>query len=763
MNDISQDNKEAYEYCRDNGHLEFVTVAQKCDDYVRGNQWSAKAEQEMKKRRKPMITLNRILSVFATLSGEQISRRGDVAFRAGTNAKVATASVLDKLWMNFGQVQKLNWKEMQAFWDGIIRGRGFLDLRISFDEAMRGEPVLSYMNSKDVLLYPDDTGYDPDDWTGVIITKLLSPVDVHELYGVPLDDVLGIAGNDGYLSDFVDWKRDVFGKPVSAAAYGDKRAMEKYRRVRVIERQEFEYVSADHFVDRATGEMRMVPESWNRERINDAIAQFGYGVVRKRAKKIRWAVSLATLTLHNSFSPYRHFTVVPYFPFVVGGKPLGIIEHLISPQDLLNKATSQELHIVAGIANSGWKVKKNGLTNMTIETLERRGGEDGLVLEYAQNPQDVDRLKPNDVPTGIDRLGFKASEAMQQISLVSESMQGLDRADVSGDAIQTKAERGAVSLSTPFATLAETRTILARNWLDLTQQYVSEERTYAIVGTGKNAEPEQVDVNVEQPDGTFLHDLTLGEFSIVLHDVKERNSFDMEQFGYMIDMIRQGAPIPWSMAVESLTILETRDQLVEVLKQREGLNPPGEMEQKMQELEMRLKEAMARDKEASANVKDATAQGKMRDAQGAGQPDPAKERAEMLKLAADAQAADRAARADELKMQAAAEADARKRQADELKMQYDQERMGLELQKARELLNIERERMQMELELAREQMAFDRERMMDELKQLRARNMMEQERMEDKRENDRAMAAERLAAQKAAAQAKPAAESEPKV
>jgi hypothetical protein len=690
--DLTSENREAYELCRDYGHSSFLNMAEQCDSYVRGEQWTEDASAEMKRRRKPLLTINKVLPVYAVLLGEEINRRGDVSFRPAAGGSQATAASLDKLWLHFSQTNNLTWKEALSFTDGVVRSRGFLDLRVDFDSATRGEPVLNYLNSKDVLLYPDDTGYDPDGWSGVILTKWMTASTIHELYGVPLEDVDVYGAPGSTQADYVDWKRDSFGNQHSGINTLPRDKAAKYKMLRVIERQDFEYVSSEVFIDPTTGEVRLVPESWDRERISETINQFGYQVSKKRMRKIRWTVSAGDLALHNKMSPYRHLTVVPYFPFLIGGKPLGVIQHLISPQDLLNKTLSQELHIVAGIANSGWKVKKNSLSNMSVAQLERRGGEDGIVIEVTSNLGDVEKLQPNTVPTGMDRLSYKAGEFMQQISLVSESMQGLDRADVSGDAIQMKAERGSLSLSPIYTSLDETRRILARNWLDLVQQYVTEERMYHITGKDKGAQTEQLAVNQPQEDGSFLNDLTVGEYGIVITDVKSRDAYDLEQFGYLIDMIRQGAPVPWSAAVKNLGFLENKDELVEQMKQREGLNPPGEQEKRRAELEERTMAAQAADKEASAAVKQAQAQKVVTEAGKEDTPDPS------------------------IMMKA---------QAEERKMELMLQMMMLKMEQMQEQAATERAKYAEEVRMTREQNALMMEKMRTEIQMLREKGANE--------------------------------------
>lgn len=696
--EYAEDNMEIWRWIRDSGHTSFLEKANKCDSYVVGEQWDEATKAKLARRRKPALTINKILATYATLFGEQIARRGDVSFRPSSGGSIETARVLDKLWIHFTQQNNYDWLESFAFTDGVIRSRGFLDLRVSFDDSMQAEPVLSYINSKDVGLYPGDYGADPDNWTGVMVTRWMSARDIAEVYGMKPNDVLAEAENYELESDFYDWKRDSFGQPMyddTVVLDGDQRA--KYRMLRVLERQEWEYKTLPCFVDQPTGEVREIPSTWDRERIQIAMAQFGYGVINRRVKKINWVVSVGNLGLHNAISPYKHFTVVPYFPFLVGGQTLGVVEHLIDPQNLLNKTLSQELHIVAGIANSGYKVRTGALANMTPEQLQERGGEDGIVIEVTGDLNAVEKLQPNQVPTGLDRLSYTASEVMQQISLVNDSMQGLNRADESGRAIERKASQGSGALTPIYASLDNMRRIIARNWLDLVQDFVTENRVYNITSRARFSDPEQVEVNKEQFDGSFLNDLTVGEYSINITNTQTRSTADLEQFDIMMQMIRQGAPIPWSDVIANLTVLENREDIVDFLKGQEGRQDPSEAQQQREQLELRLMEAQAADKESSAAVKQAQAQkaGVMAQKEAQGGNDGQKYQLEAYK--AEQQAAIKLREAEDKARMAEqkAQLDIQIAQA---KLQFEQQKMQMELEQAREKHQLEMMKLRAQIE-----------------------------------------------------------------
>jgi hypothetical protein len=694
----AQENIDVYRWIRDNGHSEFVVLANECDLYAQGHQWDAGVKARLARRKKPTLTINKVLATCATLFGQQIERRGDISFRASSGGAPDTARVLDKLWINFVQQQNYDWMESMAFADGVIRSRGFLDLRMVFDDNMRGDPALTYLNSKDVGLYPGDHGADPDNWTGVMVTRWMSARDISEMYGVKSEDVLLYADATELESDFSDWKRDSFGHPWYDTQILSNEQRAKYRMFRVLERQEWEYKNVTCFVDQPTGEVREVPQSWDNERIQLAIAQFGYAMVKRRVKKINWVVTVGNMLLHKAISPYKHFTPVPYFPFLIGGKPVGIVEQLRDPQNLLNKTLSQELHIVAGIANSGYKVRSGALANMTPEQLQERGGEDGIVIEVTNNLNEIEKLQPNQVPTGLDRLSYKASEAMQEISLVNDSLQGLNRSDESGVAIDKKAQHGSGALTPIYTSLDQTRRVIARNWLDLIQEFVTEERVFHTTGAAKTAKTEEVAVNQEQQDGSFLNDLTLGEYSIHISNVPARDSYDMNQFDILMQMMRQGAPIPWSEAVSSLSILENKDEIVDYLKGQEGRNDPSEAEQRRQQLDERMLTAQALDKESSAAVKQAQAQKAMMEAQNPkqGGKDP---QIEMFKMQHDASVKERDS---QNKMAQAQQASQLKEKEMQGNLQLEHQKAMIDMQMAQAKMEFEKQKMQQELEFARQ-------------------------------------------------------------
>ena len=631
-----------YQYCRDRGHLQFLEKAHQCEEFFAGNQWSQADMTSLRLQRRPALTINKILSTLSTVFGVQIENRAEILFKPSYGSPAETAEALNKVWMQIAQNNQLQWVRSELFADGCIRGRGFLDTRLDFSDSLQGEVRITNLNSKNVVIDPDAEEYDPDSWSDVHVTKWLTPQDIAILYSKGDADILknrdGSAYPYGY--DSVERVRDRFGgNQLLAGYYGILDQHNVRRNVRVLERQYRRLDKAEHFVNVRTGDLRQVPSEWDRDRIAFYLQNAGpdVSVVKKLVRRIRWTVTADNLVLHDDWSPYKHFTVVPYFPIFRYGKTVGLVENLIGSQELLNKTSSQELHVVNTTANSGWKLKTGALKNMSVEELEMKGAQTGLVLEL-DDVAAAEKIQPNATPQGLDRISYKAEEHIKGISGVSDSMQGFDREDVAAKAIQTKRSAGATNMGKPLDNLARTDWILARNVLDMVQAHYIEERLFTITHNDPAKELETVAVNQwDEGEQRIVNDLTVGEYSITVTSQPYRESLEDSQFDQALAMRERGIAIPDSVLVENSRLLRKQ----EIIKAMEGDKDSPEAQQRAQlelralEAEVATAEAEAMSKKADAELKMAKAQEALVSAQnGAGGESP---EAKMAEIEVDAQ------------------------------------------------------------------------------------------------------------------------------
>lgn len=605
---IANENFDRYCYARDNGHLEFVNKADQCDAYFAGSQWSEATVNMLKEQGKPVLTINKVLATMAAVFGEQLDNRVDIGFKPGKDGSDEVAAALSKLFINIHNTNRMDWKESDVAADGFITSRGFYDIRPVFDDHMRGEASIRTLNPRNVVIDPDAESYDPDEWKEVFVTKWLSYNDIAILYNEEDAKILKGRGDSqfhfGY--DSMDWMSGSFGSPW----YRGNQAMHDMdkdvrRLFRVIERQHKKLRKMRYFVDLSTGDTRLIPDTWSQARINKVSQAYKLGVMNRVGEAIRWTVTVDDIVLFDDWSPLEHFTVVPYFPFFRHGTTIGLVEHLLSPQDQLNKASSQELHVVNTTANSGWKIKSGSLQNMTPEELEERGATTGLVMEL-NDPRDAEKIQPNQIPTGLDRISYKADEFIKEISGVSDSMRGFDRADVAAKAIQAKQARGSVNLAKPFDNLNYTRHLVATRVLSIVQKFYTEERIVKVTGRSLNAETEDLRLNYVV-EGAIVNDLTVGEYEVTISTVPARETYEQSQFDEALRLRELGVALPDSVLIEH-SHLNRKKEIADEVRQLTGGGEPTQEQLEINRLELQLKQLEAMEKQVLITHKQADAE-----------------------------------------------------------------------------------------------------------------------------------------------------------
>jgi hypothetical protein len=580
---------DAYVRARDNGHNDYIEMAKKCDRYYRGEQWEAADVAALDDQGRPALTINTILPTINTVVGEQSTRRADIRFKPRGSGMQDVADVLTKVFSQISDNNKMEWVESQVFTDGLVQDRGWFDVRLDFTDHIQGEVRVTAKDPLDIIIDPDAKEYDPRNWNEIFETKWMSIEQIEEQYGQDKADQLRVISEVGSTlgSDSMDYMEERYGDAYegeySSGLYsGNPEAEKTLRAIRVIERQYYKLKDCMVYVDPVTGDERDVPYDWSEKKKKEFADQFGLYIVTKKVRKVRWTVTADMVVLHDDWSPYSHFTLVPFFPYFRRGKPFGMVRNLLSPQEQLNKISSQELHIVNTTANSGWIVESGSLSGMTADDLEEHGAETGLVLEYNRGSSPPGKIPPNQIPTGLDRISQKAALNIKQISGVSDAMLGSDSPEVSGVAIQAKQNRGITMIQVPLDNLTKSRKYLAEKVLEVIQRYYTEERLIQITDENdpfKGSVP--LLVNQMTPEGRIVNDLTVGEYDVVVDTAPSRDNFDEVQFAEAIELRRAGVPIPDDLIVE-YSHLARKGEVAKRIRMMQGMEPPTPAQQQIE-------------------------------------------------------------------------------------------------------------------------------------------------------------------------------------
>lgn len=570
-----------YKYGVHRGHRTYTEWAALCERMYLGGgrQWDPREAAALRAQGREPYEFNEIFPSVNSAIGHQIKNRLDIQFRPrGGKADQKQAEIRSKVIMQIADQQHLHAKETEVFSDGVIQQRGFFDVRVKFDNNMQGDLIVSVRDPMDVIPDPDAKTYEPDGWADVITTRWMTDDDIEADYGKAKRDVVRATNSnepDYGENDDDGAQRAKFSANAGASSGYDAFYLDgNIRRTRVVERQRWVRSMSRVLFYPRTGD-RKLAENLTPEVIQQQIAQ-GAVMSKTSMRRVRWVACTADVTLHDEWSPYDTFSIIPYFAYFRRGQTIGLVDNAIGPQQAHNKALAQFVHIVNSAANSGWTYEENSLTNMTPHQLETKGAMTGLVIEFKKGSARPEKIPPNPLPAGVDRLIELTRNALKSVT-VPDAMRGIDGVDTSGIARQTQQAAAAQQLSVPVDNLARTRLLMGEKLSALTRQFVTEERTFRITEIDfKTGKPVETPITVNQFDestGGFINDLTEGDYDVVVSEQPIAATFEEGQFQQAITMRKEGVAIPDSVVVQSSS-LARKGEIVEQMQAAAGQQDP---------------------------------------------------------------------------------------------------------------------------------------------------------------------------------------------
>jgi hypothetical protein len=590
----ARENWHRWLHLKDRGHLVYMAQAKKCEGMYLGGglQWDSVDKAILEDEGRPFYEFNQVMPSINAALGHQIRNRLDIAFKPrGGAGDLMKATALSKVVMQVADMNRLHWKETQVYADGLIQQRGYFDVRISFENNILGEVVIDTLDPLDVA--PDDAAksYDPDDWADVTVTRWLTLDEIGQRYGKAARTKAESSGDEG-----PDWGED--DDESERNAFGTERfvgAQDAYmgeggsgRRFRIIDRQYWVWERTRCIVYPDSGDVQIADQM----RPEDVVAAKMQGAQEAQLmkKRVYWVVSTYCVTLFEGYSPYEHFTVVPYFAYFRRGVTRGMIDNAIGPQEALNKGVSQFVHVVNSAANSGWIVEENSLTNMDSDELQSDGARTGLVIEFRKGSTPPVKIKPNQVPTGVVDIVDRATQMLKDVT-VPDAMRGLQGSAVSGVAKQNDQMASQQQMAVPLDNLAMTRYLLAVRIMKLVQRFYDSYRVFRItetdLTTGKFVE-KTLEINRFEPDGSYWNDITIGTYDVVVTEQPMAVTFENSQWMQAMEMKKNGIAIPDATVIKYSSLADKQ----EILEQMQA-NPVGAAEAALNEAKAALTRAQA--------------------------------------------------------------------------------------------------------------------------------------------------------------------------
>jgi hypothetical protein len=565
-------------------------VAKRCVDYFEGRQWSASDLAKLQKEKRPALVINKILPLVNLVIGYHVTNATDIKYLPGHDGSgtAEIAAALSQCEKQASELYDLPYVDSEVFLDGLLTGRGFYDDRLGFEHNDLGIVRARAADPFSVYPDPDADNYDLNTGNFIMSSRWVSPEEVETAYGQGVADMVGPFMHAGGV---------VTGFPTGLmTAAGEVSPMRRFSRqedetrgwsysdyfsdfidaqrkaVRLLDIQHYIRVKRWFFVDLETGDTRPVPDEWTQDQVKRALtwaqAQGEPIVVQQRqTRRLRWTHMIGDVIAYDAWSPYRTFTITPFFPYFRRGMTRGMVEPLLDPQDEVNKRRSARLNIIARSAAGGWKYPKGSLDAVQKRNLEIYGSTPGVHIEYDTKGGTLGEPKPIETgttPVAMSQLEHEAEEDLKKISGINDAALGMiDSKTISGAAIERRQRQTIVGLEGTMASWRRTKQLQGRKRLEITQDHYTEERIVRAQGRGST--PIQMQVNQRTAAG-IVNDLSLGTYSVAIDEAPLSKSFLEAQFEELMSLKQMGMPVPDDFLIDASSVAR-KDELKQALAQ----------------------------------------------------------------------------------------------------------------------------------------------------------------------------------------------------
>lgn len=576
------------------GHDRYTQQAFLNDAYYRGEQWTTEEVDQLGDR--PNLTLNLIFELVNRLLGLYSGSTYEIHVDPREVGQDSQRTVAMNAMMDYaGDKSGYRYSEAEMFANGIIKNRGYIDSSLGFEDNFLGKIAEDSVDPMDIIPDPGAKSYDPETWAYYLRLGWASLNAIEESYG----ETARNAAENSMNSAQQDWgvtgrgaPRNKFAGPdeqytFSEMHYNSGTEKDPAWKIRIIELNEKKLELRWVLVDPITGDTESLPVKTTKAEAEERANAEGLELARKKVTTIHQVITAGdNVTLYEGLHSRPFYTITPFFPFFRGGNTPGFIDHLISPIDLLNKSASQMMHIINTTANSGWLVEDGSLVNIDEDDLEDVGSQSMLTLVYKRGASKPEKIKPNDIPRGIDNLTQLALMMIEKIS-------GVKDVDVSQLNSEPAVKAAMKNAALPFVAIAEnldhTRNMIGKKRMWYLQHYYTGPRRLKIKSVGESGQEVDEDLDVNVTDET---DITADKYDIKVTGTSIYEAEDDVNFDQLVVMREKlGIPVSDNMIVKYSNIPE-KDTLALAI-QKAGTPSPEEqaMQKRIADLEIAQKEA----------------------------------------------------------------------------------------------------------------------------------------------------------------------------
>lgn len=580
-----QDVHEVFEAMLVNDREWFEAAQESMKFYTGGfgtGQWEDSDLSKLRAEGRPPLQLNIVLPKVNLVTG--VERQGRTSWKARpvegddyNESQIATA-----LLYHLDRNRKLQQLFSRVFKDGVITGRGWVDVCVEPGKFYDGEISIKRESWANVFIDPEARTPDTKDWNWLARCKYLTLNQVQRMFPDSAGDVKNVdelliynTSNDKEVGSLYGNGDEIIG-----ANHLDT----EHKKVRVIEMWNRDYVREHYIINKGTGRISSsgYKSKSDAEKHIIELKQFedqalqsstDLGIISRVVPKTFLTISAGARVLQETrLNPYNHneFPLVPYFYHFEDMsdkvETFGLVENMKDPQREKDKRRSQMLDIINRSPRGGGVFSGNKVTAEQMNDASQSGkwigipGFKGRITDFLQQWSNSHLS----IVSSIAAMENKAEMDAKEISGATDPMMGVATSTKeSGIAAQTRIRQGMMTLQEQLENLDITKTAVLKQAIQNMQQFYTEDKVRRIIGAEMDSmESPQEAMESAQVIDRFLNNFEKFEFDIVLDKGENSPTMRAAKAQQVGELIRNGFTSLFPLYVE-LSDMEAGRELLE--------------------------------------------------------------------------------------------------------------------------------------------------------------------------------------------------------
>jgi len=542
-------------------------------------QWNKDDLQKLKSEGRPPLQLNMVLPKVNTVTGVERQNRSSFKARPVDSDDDGLAQICTALLYHLNENNRLQNLFSRVFKDGVITGRGWIDVSLEQGEYFDAQIKLRRESWANVLIDPEADSPDVSSWQRLARTKFIPFTKLKNMYP---DELRDIKSAEDMMFTYPEEEPSIVeevGSYYKDAPYEAHESLylDNYRKkVRVVEMWERDFETEYFLMNGLTGkfgddayksknkakeaiqyiqakletlpEDKIPPEQYAMMKIKMQQDIDNLKIVKKVMPKTYMSMYAgAKLLVDKMPNPYRHneFPLIPFFYLFEdmsdGVETFGLVENLKDPQREKDKRRSQALDIMNRSPRGGGVFSSSKVSAEQMNQASAAGrwvGVPGFKGRISDFMQQWSNQHINLISTAV-ALEQQAERDMIDISGVSEPLMGIpSNSRESGLAAQVRVRQSMIGLQEQLDNLDYAQIKTMDMSLRTMQQYYSPEKINRILGV-QDLPPEEMQV-YQATLTKFLKDFEFMKFDIVLDEGQSSPTLRALKAAQIAELVKQG-------------------------------------------------------------------------------------------------------------------------------------------------------------------------------------------------------------------------------